>query len=219
MATSNREEARERRAEARRSRRDGGSDKADEQEQPEHGDDSIETVKQTAKIAAAAAALGAAVGAARALRGGDDEDAAQDRGPDEPERDDEQAADARNEPEPEAPEPRSEVDPERDDADDEQRNPEVDRHGASPGEAKGVVEAAREQLTTLLGTDAEGVSGLERWDGGWVVCLEVVELARIPESTDVMGSYELTLDEDRKLVRYRRGRRYYRAQADADQGP
>jgi hypothetical protein len=218
MATSNREEARQRRAEARRSRRDGGSDTADEREQPERGDDSLETVKQAAKAAAAAAALGAAVGAARALRGGEDEDAAQAREPDEPERDDEQAADAREEPEPEANELRSEAEPEREDAaEDDER--EVDRQGASPGEAKGVVEAAREQLSTLLGTDADRVSGLERSDGGWVVCLEVVELARIPESTDVMGSYELTLDEDRKLVRYRRGRRYYRAQADADQGP
>ena len=45
--------------------------------------------------------------------------------------------------------------------------------------------------------------------------LEVVELSRIPTSTDVLASYELTLDGDGKLVRYQRGRRYYRSQADS----
>jgi hypothetical protein len=216
MATSNREEARQRRAEARRSRRDDGETDTMDERAESQGDDSIETVKQAARVAAAAAALGAAVGAARALRG-NGEDAAQDRGPDEPERD--ERRDAVSPDEPDAPEvetqPRSEA--EADDAG-EERDRAVDRPGASPDEARRVVEAAQEQLSVLLGSDADRVSGLEQTDGGWVVCLEVVELARIPESTDVMASYELTLDDDRKLVRYRRGRRYYRAQADADQG-
>ena len=40
--------------------------------------------------------------------------------------------------------------------------------------------------------------------------LEVVEVPRVPASTDVMASYQLTLDGDGNVVRYRRARRYYR---------
>ena len=87
------------------------------------------------------------------------------------------------------------------------------RSGADPSEARRVVETAREQLAALLGKEADSVSGLDRNGDGWVVTLEVVEVARIPESTDVLASYEVELDGDRNLVRYARRRRYYRSQA------
>jgi len=66
----------------------------------------------------------------------------------------------------------------------------------------------------LLGKDADSVSGLDRNGDGWIVTVEVVEVPRIPESTDVLASYEVELDGDRNLVRYARRRRYYRSQAD-----
>jgi len=47
-----------------------------------------------------------------------------------------------------------------------------------------------------------------------VVGLEVVELSRIPESTDVLGYYEMELDEDLNLRRYQQLRRYHRGRAD-----
>src|SRR5919204_44021 len=100
--------------------------------------------------------------------------------------------------------------PEQAEQPEEERRP----SGARPDEAKRVVSAAREQLAALLGKQADAVSGLERTDHGWVVTLDVVELARIPESTDVLASYDLELDEDRNLVRYSRGRRFYRSEAD-----
>ena len=77
-----------------------------------------------------------------------------------------------------------------------------------------MVQSAKEQLAGLLAREPDSVSGLERTEDGWLVTLEVVEVSRIPSSTDVLASYELTLDEDHNLVRYRRGRRYYRAQAN-----
>ena len=79
----------------------------------------------------------------------------------------------------------------------------------------GVVPAgAAGQGEGVAGRPVESVSSLERTHDGWVVALEVVELARVPESTDVLASYEVELDGDRKLVRYQRGRRYHRSQAD-----
>jgi hypothetical protein len=206
MAGTKREEAQRRRAEARRRRRERDSDEPESAEQAEQGDSSgeepLDTVKQAAKVAAAAAAVGAAVGAARAIAGGGDED---------------EAPRAEAEPTDQAPE--EEPEPKAEQEEPEEREPEEPhdeerRTGASPDEARRVVASAREQLTALLGKEPDSVSGLDRNGDGWLVTLEVVELSRIPESTDVLASYELELDRDRKLVRYRRGRRYHRSQAD-----
>jgi len=77
-----------------------------------------------------------------------------------------------------------------------------------------LVAAAREHLQQLLGKEPDSVTGLEPADDGWVVTLEVVEVSRIPASTDVLATYEVVLDDDGRLVRYRRGGRYYRSQAE-----
>jgi Gas vesicle synthesis protein GvpO len=86
--------------------------------------------------------------------------------------------------------------------------------GVSGDEAAKIVASARRQLEGLLGTEAERVSGFERADGSWYVMLEVVEVSRVPESTDVMATYELVLDDERNLVSANRRRRYRRSQID-----
>ena len=59
--------------------------------------------------------------------------------------------------------------------------------------------------------------GLERDDDdGWRLTVQVVELARIPHSTDVLGAYAVNLDRDGELTGYRRQRRYHRNQAEED---
>jgi hypothetical protein len=74
---------------------------------------------------------------------------------------------------------------------------------------------AREQLSEMTGMEAESVSSLRRDDdGGWTVIVEVLELSRVPSTDDVIGSYEVELDEDGELVGYRRIRRYPRSKAD-----
>jgi len=80
--------------------------------------------------------------------------------------------------------------------------------------AADVVRRAKEQIEDLNGRPVEGVLGLERQDDGWVVMLEVLELRRVPNSTDVLGSYEVTLDESGELEQYRRTRRYHRSQVE-----
>jgi Gas vesicle synthesis protein GvpO len=80
-----------------------------------------------------------------------------------------------------------------------------------------IAEQARQLLAELRGVDAEAVSGLTRSAEGWVVTLEVVELRRIPESTDVLATYEVELDERGRLLRYQRCGRYHRSQADREQ--
>lgn len=74
--------------------------------------------------------------------------------------------------------------------------------------------AAVEQLAELTGQKVEGLSGIHRNDDGWVVNAEVLELRRIPETSDVLATYEVELDGDGSLTGYRRVKRYTRAQTE-----
>ena len=55
-----------------------------------------------------------------------------------------------------------------------------------PNPGRIAAEAAR-QLLELTGKEAEGVIGLDRSDDGWKVQVEVVEVRRIPDTTDVLA--------------------------------
>ena len=79
----------------------------------------------------------------------------------------------------------------------------------TPGATEVAAEAAR-QLLELTGKGAEGVTGLERTDDGWKVHVEVVEVRRIPDTTDVLALYEIETDNRGGLQGYRRVRRYAR---------
>jgi len=82
--------------------------------------------------------------------------------------------------------------------------------------AREAVAAVRRDFPGLLGRPLESVLGVERSDDGWRVTVQVVELERIPRSTDVLGAYAVELDESGELIGYRRRRRYNRSQADED---
>ena len=202
-------ESQRKRQEARKRRRkqpgeassNDGADKAPaDNEQLQHA------VRQAAKGAAAAAAVGAAAAAARKLRShdGDQQQEPQEQSEPEPYPDLEQ-----QEPEGQTDEP----DTEEESGDDHegQREPVA---GAGGSEARRVLDRASEQLADLLGRPVESVSSLERTHDGWVLSLEVVEVERIPETTDVLASYEMELDDDLNLRRYQQARRYIRARAD-----
>jgi hypothetical protein len=62
----------------------------------------------------------------------------------------------------------------------------------------------------LTGKEPEGVIGLERGEEGWKVQVEVLELRRIPNTTDVLAVYEVSVDQDGELEGYTRLRRYVR---------
>ena len=77
-------------------------------------------------------------------------------------------------------------------------------------------EAALTTIEELTGYEAEAVTALE-WDGDqWQVTVDVLELARVPNTTDVLGSYVVQLDEQGTLRGYRRAGRYTRGQVDQD---
>ena len=88
--------------------------------------------------------------------------------------------------------------------------------GNSRVSGRQAVREAREQLAELIGRPIEQVLAIERDEEGWEVIVQVVELERIPDSTDVLGAYRVNLDGDGEVVGYRRLRRYVRSQADED---
>jgi hypothetical protein len=86
--------------------------------------------------------------------------------------------------------------------------------GASADEFTEIVDEAKRKLKEVLGVEPERVSGFDRSNGRSTVTLEVVEVHRVPETTDVLASYEVAFDEDRNLVSMSEVRRYLRAQIE-----
>ena len=79
--------------------------------------------------------------------------------------------------------------------------------------ARGVAAIGRRAaalVSTLTGRAPESVVFIERSDGGWRVGVEVVEVARIPDSADILAVYEVRLDAGGDLISYQRTRRYPR---------
>ncbi|MEU1216431.1 gas vesicle protein [Streptomyces sp. NPDC005791] len=74
--------------------------------------------------------------------------------------------------------------------------------------------AACESLERLICHPAEGVSAVRRHDDGWCVVVDVLEVPRIPDTTSLLASYEVQIDERGALTEYSRVRRYRRGSAD-----
>jgi len=80
--------------------------------------------------------------------------------------------------------------------------------------ARDLTLAAKATVEDLTGFPPESVSGLQ-WDGEtWLVTVEVCELERIPNTTDVMASYVVQLDDRGGLLGYKRERRFQRGSAE-----
>ncbi|MEU0598640.1 gas vesicle protein [Streptomyces sp. NPDC006393] len=78
-----------------------------------------------------------------------------------------------------------------------------------------VLREARAQFEELTGLAAESVTTFEQTEDGWSLEVEVLELARVPDTMSLMASYQVELDTEGQLTGYRRGRRYERGRADA----
>jgi hypothetical protein len=80
--------------------------------------------------------------------------------------------------------------------------------------AQELTEAALSAIADLTRFEPESVTGLE-WDGeAWHASVEVLELERIPNTTDVLATYDVQLDDEGTLLGYKRKRRFIRGQAE-----
>jgi hypothetical protein len=80
--------------------------------------------------------------------------------------------------------------------------------------ARDLTLAARATIEDLTGYTPESVSGMQ-WDGEtWLITVDVCELERIPNTTDVMATYVVQLDDGGGLLGYKRERRFVRGAAE-----
>lgn len=81
--------------------------------------------------------------------------------------------------------------------------------------AQDAAHRAGRALRELVDHPMEGVSGVRKSeDGGWIVEVDLLEVARIPDTTSLLATYEVELDADGELLQYRRTARYRRGGAD-----
>jgi Gas vesicle synthesis protein GvpO len=88
------------------------------------------------------------------------------------------------------------------------------RRAREPLPAAQIAQQARQQLSAITELEPETVTSIEQYeDATWRVTVELLELERIPQSDDVIGTYEVDLDETGQLLSYRRIGRYPRSQS------
>jgi hypothetical protein len=99
-------------------------------------------------------------------------------------------------------------------ADGQRRPARRSRKAMTAGEA---AKAALREIAVLTAKQPEGVTEVERTEDGWTVGIELVEDQRIPSSSDILATYETTIDADGELLSYRRVRRYARGRGDTEE--
>jgi Gas vesicle synthesis protein GvpO len=97
-----------------------------------------------------------------------------------------------------------------------QRSASTGTSALTAGEA---AKAALRQIVELTAKPAESITGVQRIEDGWLIGVEVVEDRRIPSSTDILATYETTIDADGELMSYQRVRRYPRGRGDSNGEP
>jgi hypothetical protein len=77
---------------------------------------------------------------------------------------------------------------------------------------------AKQLLAELTGLEPGTITAvdLDEEDGTLKITIEMVELERVPNTMDVLGSYEVVLGKDGQLRGYRRVRRYHRSATEDD---
>lgn len=59
-------------------------------------------------------------------------------------------------------------------------------------------------IENLLNKKAEGITGLSRENEEWKVLVEVLERKAVPDTQDILGTYELKLSGNMDITGYRR---------------
>ena len=104
------------------------------------------------------------------------------------------------------------------------QNSSVQNDNAPEGAGKSVsrlraadaIRAATDQFAMVTGLTPHAVTGIRsRGDDGWSVLVDVVELARIPDSTSVMATYRVDIEADGELGACERLRRFTRGATDS----
>lgn len=86
------------------------------------------------------------------------------------------------------------------------------RPGTARGSMSDVLARLQQDLQELAGLQPERTFGLTHDDDGWRAKVEVLELSRIPPSTDILATYEVVADDDGSIISFDRLQRYRRSE-------
>ena len=71
---------------------------------------------------------------------------------------------------------------------------------------KELAERAKGHLAEVTGLKPVTVTGTFKDEHGWHVAIDMLEMSRIPPATDVLGDYDVLVDEDGNMVKFERRR-------------
>lgn len=69
-----------------------------------------------------------------------------------------------------------------------------------------LAERAKEQLAQVTGFSPVAAVGGFKDEGGWHITVDAVEMTRIPNSTDIIGTYVVSLDQEGNMVKFNKKR-------------
>jgi len=73
-------------------------------------------------------------------------------------------------------------------------------------EMMNLAERAKEQLAEVTGFNPVAAVGGFKDEEGWHISVDVLEMARLPESTDIIGTYVVSLDPEGNMVKFEKKR-------------
>jgi len=76
-----------------------------------------------------------------------------------------------------------------------------------------LAERAKEQLARMTGFKTVAIVGSYKDEEGWHITADMLEMARVPPSTDIIGTYVAVLDENGDLVRFDKKRSRLRGES------
>ena len=69
-----------------------------------------------------------------------------------------------------------------------------------------LAERAKNQLAEVTGFSPVAAVGGFKDEEGWHISVDVLEMARLPESTDIIGTYVVSLDPEGNMVKFEKKR-------------
>ena len=77
-----------------------------------------------------------------------------------------------------------------------------------------VAEFAKKEIVALTGLPVDTISAIARKEDNWVVTLDLLELRMVPNTQDVLATYEVEMNDTgaNEMLSYRRIGRYRRDQ-------
>lgn len=94
----------------------------------------------------------------------------------------------------------------------EQAGKQLAKNTARPMNMTVLAEQAKNQLAKLTGLKPVSVTGAVKDERGWHIVMEMLEMVRIPASTDILGEYQILLDDDGNILSFERRRTHLRGQ-------